>query len=92
MTIRFHGEIERIYVNKWRCNIRLTNVTPKNAITPSPRYFYIDKREDEHKQNYDALFSLIMLASTGRHRITVRPADHAEENKDMKIQYLVLDW
>lgn len=88
MTTRFYGEVERLYVRRNGCSIRLTNVMPDDAVMPKDGYFDL-KRSHE---NYPSLYSLAMLAASGRHRLSIRSVDDADPNSSAEVDYMVLDW
>jgi hypothetical protein len=88
MTVRFYGEIERLYTKSDGCSIRLQNVTPTGIVMPRDGYFHLDLNHE----NYAALYSLALLAASGRHRLSIRTTDDAVPTSPANVQYLVLDW
>ena len=87
-TNRFFGEVARLYVRRSGCTIRLQNVTPANEPLPQDQYFHLRRDHD----NYNALYSLALLASTGRHRLQIRTVNDADPAALAEIEYLVVDW
>ena len=90
MAIRFFGEVERLYVDSAGCYIRLQNATSSPANDPFPKDGYFQIRSDH--ANYDSLYSLAMLASSGRHRLQIRTSTAATAAERARVSYLVLDW
>ena len=88
MAFRFFGEVERLYVRNTGCIIRLENVTPSDAELPQFGYFLLRREHD----NYDSLYSLALLAATGRHRLQIRANEDAVSTETAIVNYLVLDW
>lgn len=88
MTVRFYGEVARLYVNSSGCIIRMQNVTPQGVVMPKDGYFHL---ELDHP-NYSALYSLAMLAASGRHRLSIRTKEDAVSSSNAVVQYFVLDW
>jgi hypothetical protein len=88
MTVRFYGEIERLYTRRSGCSIRLQNVTPAGAVLPKDGYFHLSR---DH-ENYAALYSLAMLAASGRHRLSIRTVKDAVPESAAEVEYMVLDW
>ena len=68
--------------------IRLTDVTPEDAPLPQDGYFHL---EISH-ENYNALYSLALLAASNRQRLQIRTKDEAVPTSVAPISYLVLDW
>lgn len=88
MTVRFYGEVERLYTRRSGCSIRLQNVTPAGAVLPKHGYFHLWR---DH-ENYDALYSLALLAASGRHRLSIRSVEDAVATSIASVEYMVLDW
>jgi hypothetical protein len=92
MAFRFSGQVDRLYVRGGTpnvgCMIRLRDVTPADATLPQDGYFYLDR----DNTNYDALYSLALLAANGRHRLQVRTIGDAVPTEPAPISYLVVDW
>lgn len=91
MAFRFFGQVGRLYVRgtpNVGCMIRLRDVTPADAPLPQDGYFYLSS---DHP-NYDALYSLALLAANGRHRLQIRTRDDAVPTEPAAISYLVIDW
>lgn len=91
MANRFFGQVERLYVRgtpNIGCMIRLRDVTPADETLPRDEYFYLDS---DHP-NYNALYSLALLAANGRHRLQVRTFGDAVPTEYARISYLVIDW
>lgn len=87
-AFRFFGEVQRLYADRNGCYIRLENVTPQGEPLPKNSYFQLKR---DHK-NYDALYSLALLAASGRHRLQIRSSADADPGEYAEISYLVLDW
>jgi hypothetical protein len=88
MTYRFYGEVERLFVRREGCEIRLQNVSPSDAEMPKDGYFFLYR---EH-ENYRALYSLALLAASGRHRLSIRTVTDAVDTAPAEVEYMVLDW
>jgi len=88
MTFRFYGEVERLYVRRSGCTVRLQNVTPSDAVMPKDEYFHLER---DH-ENYEALYSLALLAASGRHRLSIRAVTDAVPEENAIVEYMVLDW
>jgi hypothetical protein len=88
MAFRFYGEVARLFVATYGCNIRLQNVTPEGAELPLDGYFLLPLSHD----NYSALYSLALFASAGRHRLSIRTVTDADSTSRAEISYMVLDW
>lgn len=88
MTFRFYGEVERLFVRRSGLEIRLQNVTPQDAVMPKDGYFWL-KLDHE---NYSALYSLALLAASGRHRLSIRSVTDAVPTEPAEVEYMVLDW
>jgi hypothetical protein len=88
MAFRFYGEVDRLYVDRSGCNIRLQNVTPPGEPLPQDGYFVLHL---DH-ENYAALYSLALLAASGRHRLSIRTVGDAVPTARAEVQYMVLDW
>jgi hypothetical protein len=88
---RFYGQVERLYASglpEIVCYIRLTDVTPEGAELPLDGYFAL---EADHP-HANALYSLAMLAASGRHRLQIRTKDEVVSTSRAPILYLVIDW
>jgi len=68
--------------------IRLSDVTPDDAPLPQDGYFYLEIGHE----NYNALYSLALLAASGRQRLQIRTRGEAVPTAVAPISYLVLDW
>lgn len=91
MAYRFYGQVARLYVRgtpQIGCMIRLKDVTPAGVDLPQDGYFYL---ESEHP-NYNALYSLAVLAASGRHRLQIRTQGDAVPTSPARVSYMVLDW
>lgn len=88
MTYRFYGEVARLFVNYAGCYIRLEHVTPEGAVMPKDGYFQLPLGHS----NYNALYSLALFASAGRHRLSIRTTADAVPTSAAQISYMVLDW
>ena len=87
-AFRFFGEVERLYVTTGGTFVRLENVTPGNEPLPRDGYFLL-RRDHE---NYDAIYSLALLAASGRHRLQIRSVADADPSEHAEVAYMVLDW
>jgi hypothetical protein len=91
MTFYFTGQVERLYVrgsSMTGCFIRLRDIAPADATLPKEEYFYLSS----DTPNYNALYSLALLAANGRHRLGVRTVSDTNPTQYAQILYLVLDW
>ena len=91
MANRFFGQVERLYVSGATdvvCNIRLTDVTPEDAALPLDGYFSLGS---DHP-HANALYSLALLAASGRHRLQIRTKDEVVATSRAPILYMVIDW
>ena len=87
-AFRFFGEVERLYVTRSGLFVRLENVAPTGEPLPKDEYFLL-KRDHE---NYDAIYSLALLAASGRHRLQIRSSQVADPSEHAEVAYMVLDW
>lgn len=91
MTYRFSGQVARLYVRGTPlpgCWIRLSDVAPANATLPQNGYFQV---ELDH-ENYNALYSLALLAASERRRLQIRTKADAVPTAVAPVSYMVLDW
>ena len=88
MAVRNTGLIERFYVDRIGCFLRLkeTGATPENS--PKDGYYRILLTHE----NYQSLSSLAMLAADSRRRLTVRTAATITPDEHAEVSYLVLDY
>ena len=87
-AFRFFGEVRRLYVSRPGLYVRLENVTPSNEPLPKDGYFLL-RRDHE---NYDSIYSLALLAASGRHRLQIRSSENATPSENAEVAYMVLDW
>jgi hypothetical protein len=88
---RFFGQVGRLYVSSLPeivCYIRLEDVTPADAVLPLDQYFSL---ETNHP-HANALYSLAMLAASGRHRLQIKTKGEAVATSRALISYMVIDW
>lgn len=85
---RFFGEVQRLYVTRPGLFVRLENVTPTGEPLPKDQYFLLER---DHR-NYDSLYSLALLAASGRHRLQIRTSRDADPSEHAEVAYMVLDW
>ena len=84
MAIRAEGHITRMYVNSSGCNLRLDN---KEEV-PKDGYFILDLQHP----NYNAIYSLLLLAATNGYVVSVRTKQEIGPNAAAEISYVVADW
>jgi len=88
---RFFGQVARLYVSSSTeivGYIRLEDVTPADAVLPLDGYFSL---ETAHP-HANALYSLAMLAASGRYRLQIKTKAEAVPTSRALIQYMVIDW
>jgi len=88
MAFRFFGEVQRLYVTRPGLFVRLENVTPTGVPLPKDQYFLLKR---DHR-NYDSIYSLALLAASGRHRLQIRSSQDADPSEHAEVAYMVLDW
>lgn len=84
MPNRATALVERLYVNREACIIRLAGVGPP----PKDQYF---KLLLDHP-NYNALYSLALSAAINRYPLTVRATGEFPSDSMAQVEYLVVDW
>lgn len=90
MAVHAKGKVTRLYPSYEATNgktyIRLE--LPAATVAPKDGYFYI---ETSHP-NYNALYSLALVAAVNRYELTVRTAQDISTQNHAKVEYMVVDW
>ena len=93
------GTVRRIYARDSGAYIRLNIAVPEGNApgdgqgpdddTPGGgHYFKLLRGHD----NYNALYSLALVAATNRYKLTIRTEDPINSSEDAEVSYLVVDW
>lgn len=86
------GKVSRVYTTvgengEGMTFIRLADLPPEQ--TPGPdRYFGVGTSHP----NYNALYSLILVAATNGYDLQVRTEQDINAQSNARIRYLVVDW
>jgi len=90
MAVQAKGKVKRLYpsyeTTKGKTFIRLE--LPASAAAPKDGYFFI---ETSHP-NYNALYSLALVAAVNRYQLEVRTAEDISNRDYGKVEYMVVDW
>lgn len=84
MAIRATGKVSRIYSTAGRTYIRLS------GIPVAPKYGYF--RLDMSHSNYNALYSLVIVAAVNGYDLQIRTTADIDPGVIAVVQYMVLDW
>ena len=82
---RVNGMVERIYPSEGGTYIRLDIPA---AERPKDGYF----RLDTSHANYNALYSLALVAAVNRYRLTIRTKNDITPTEHAEVAYMVVDW
>jgi hypothetical protein len=90
MALNAKGKVKRLYPSyestKGKTFIRLE--LPASASAPKDGYFFIDSSHP----NYNALYSLALVAAVNRYELTIRTSADISSLAHAKVEYLVVDW
>ena len=90
MAVHAKGKVKRIYptYETTRARTYIALELPSTAVAPKDGYFVI---ESTHP-NYNALYSLALVAAVNRYELTIRAAAEITSQAHANVEYLVVDW
>jgi hypothetical protein len=90
MAVQATGRVRRIYPSYQAANARtyIALELPAAATAPKDGYFVL---ESAHP-NYNALFSLALVAAVNRYDLTIRAAADITSQAHATVDYMVVDW
>ena len=86
MANRVAGKVVRLYPTKGGTYIKLALA----AGVPEPKDGYFEL--DEKHPNYNALYSLALLAAVNRYTLTIRTERDITPTEHAVVAYMVVDW
>jgi hypothetical protein len=86
MANRVTGQVIRIFATGSRTFFRLAGIPPES--TPQSGYF----RLEQSHSNYNALYSLGMVAAVNRYNLQIRTVNEITPTESAEVQYMVVDW
>ena len=86
MTVSARGPVTRIYATGGNTYFRLANLPPGDT----PRYGYF--RLPQSHSNYNALYSLALVAAVNRYRLWIRTVAEIVPTAVAEVRYMVVDW
>jgi len=86
MAVRATGRVSRIYATSLGTYIRLANIPQES--TPQSGYFLLNQSHP----NYNALYSLALLAAVNRYDLQIRTANEIVPTEAAEVSYMVVDW
>ena len=86
MAVHARGQVSRIYTTGGYTYYRLAGL-PAN-LTPKNHYF----RLAQTHSNYNALYSLALVAAVNRYRLWIRTNTDIDPNQIATVRYMVVDW
>jgi hypothetical protein len=86
MAIRADGKVARLYPTKGYTYIRLALAA--GVAAPEDGYFKLDQTHP----NYNALYSLALLAAVNRYTLTIRTESDITPSEYAVVRYMWVDW
>ena len=86
MAVRVKGRVSRIYASEDVTYIRLKDIPTED--TPKDGYFRLFRSHP----NYNALYSLALVAAVNRYQLDIRAAGEIEPSEYADVVYMVVDW
>ena len=84
MAHRADGKVTNVYPDAAGCYIRLANIPEP----PKDGYFQLKLSHP----NYNALYSLVVVASVNRYKLTIRTTSEIDPTQIAEVAYLTVDW
>jgi hypothetical protein len=81
------GKVRRIYAHRTGTNIWLADLPPED--TPGGEHYF--ELHLDHA-NYNALYSLLLVAATNRYNLRIRTTEDINPNSNAVVSYFVVDW
>ena len=85
MAIHFRGRVTRLYVHRDGVSVRLDLPVDEQ---PLDNYFRLPRSHE----NYNALYSLAVVASINRYPLWIRTEVDIDPGERAEVMYMVVDW
>ena len=90
MAILAKGRVKRIYPSYETTNARtyIALELPASTVAPKDGYFVLDGRHP----NYNALYSLALVAAVNRYELSIRTAADITNQAHANVEFMTIDW